>query len=67
MSIKSDIEAALKRTSIADAGTIDVVVRGNGVTLLGTVRSWDERDTATHTVWRTPGVHQVVDAMTLAF
>ena len=66
-SVKSDIEAALKRTSIADSGRIDVEVQGSDVTLSGNVRSWDERDTATHSAWGTPGVRNVVDVMTLAF
>jgi len=65
--VKSDIEAALKRTSIADARKISVAVHGSEVTLSGTVHSWDERDTATHSVWGTPGVRNVVDTMTLAF
>jgi osmotically-inducible protein OsmY len=64
--VKSDIEAALKRTSIADAKTITVAVHGSDVTLSGTVRSWDERDTATNSAWGTPGVRNVVDTMTLA-
>lgn len=65
--VKSDIEAALMRASIADAKKISVAVHGNDVTLSGTVRSWDERDTATHSAWGTPGVRNVVDTMTLAY
>ena len=65
--VKSDIEAALKRTSIADAKKITVAVNGSDVTLSGTVHSWDERDTATSSAWGTPGVRNVVDMMTLAF
>ncbi|MDH4391057.1 MAG: BON domain-containing protein [Aquabacterium sp.] len=64
--VKSDIEAALKRTSIADARQISVAVHGSDVTLSGTVHSWDERDTATNSVWGTPGVRNVIDRMTLA-
>ena len=64
--VKSDIEAALKRMSIADAKTISVAVHGSDVTLSGTVRSWDERDTATNSAWGTPGVRNVIDMMTLA-
>lgn len=64
--VKSDIEAALKRTSIADAKKISVAVHGSDVTLSGTVHSWDERDTATNSAWGTPGVRNVVDMMTLA-
>jgi osmotically-inducible protein OsmY len=65
--VKSDIEAALKRTSIADAKKISVAVHGSDVTLSGTVQSWDERDTATNSAWGTPGVRNVVDMMTLAY
>ncbi len=65
--VKSDIEAALKRTSIADAKKISVAVNGSDVTLSGTVHSWDERDTATNSAWGTPGVCNVVDRMTLAY
>jgi len=64
--VKSDIEAALKRTSIADAKQISVAVHGSDVTLSGTVHSWDERNTATNSAWGTPGVRNVVDMMTLA-
>jgi osmotically-inducible protein OsmY len=64
--VKSDIEAALERTSIADAKKISVAVHGSDVTLSGTVHSWDERDTATNSAWGTPGVRNVVDVMTLA-
>jgi len=65
--VKSDIEAALNRTSIADAKKISVAVHGSDVTLSGTVQSWDERDTATNSVWGTPGVRNVIDKMTLAY
>lgn len=64
--VRSHIEAALKRTSIADAEKIFVAVQGSDVTLSGTVHSWTERDTATNFVWGTPGVHNVVDMLTLA-
>lgn len=65
--VKSDIEAALKRTSVADAKQISVAVHGSDVTLSGTVHSWDERYTATNPAWGTPGVRNVVDMMTLAY
>jgi len=64
--VKSDIEAALKRTAIADAKQIKVAVRGADVTLSGTVHSWAERETATNSAWATPGVISVVDQLTLA-
>jgi osmotically-inducible protein OsmY len=64
--VKADIEAALKRTSIADAKKIAVAVHGSDVTLSGTVRSWNERDTANNSAWGTAGVRNVVDLMMLA-
>ncbi|MEO6278213.1 BON domain-containing protein [Roseateles sp.] len=65
--VKSDIEAALKRTSIADAKKVFVAVHGSDVTLSGSVHSWDERATATNSAWGMPGVRNVVDKMTLAY
>ena len=65
--VKSDIEAALKRRAAADAKNIAVVVKGGDVTLTGTVHSWDERDLATRTAWSSSGVSNVVDRMTLTF
>ena len=65
--VKSDIEAALKRRAPADAHKINVDVKGADVTLTGTVSSWAERDLATHSAWGTPGVHNVVDKMTMTY
>ena len=64
-SVKSDIEAALQRSSIADASNIDVALDGSVVTLSGTIQRWDERDTAIYSAWGTPGVYNVIDEMTL--
>jgi len=64
--VKSDIEAALERASIADARKIKVAVQGSVVTLSGTVHNWNERDAATYAAWGNPGVYIVEDDMTLA-
>lgn len=64
--VKSEIEAALARRAKADAAKISVEVQGNSVTLTGAVNSWSERDSATSSAWGTPGVHNVIDKMTLA-
>jgi len=63
--VKADIEAALKRRALADAGQIVVAVHGADVTLTGAVHSWSERQLATHAAWGTPGVRNVVDRMML--
>ena len=54
--IKGEIEAALKRHAHDDAQHISVQVRGDDVTLTGTVASWSERDSARFSAWSTPGV-----------
>jgi len=64
--VKADIEAALTRSSVAEAKKILVAVQGSDVTLSGTVHSWDERNTANNSAWGTPGVRNVVDRLTLA-
>ena len=65
--VKSDIEAALKRRAKDDAKTILVEVHGSDVTLTGTVHSWSKRELAIHSARNTPGVRKVVDKMTLTF
>ena len=64
--VKADIESALKRRAHADAEQIAVAVKGSEVTLTGTVHSLSERQTATESAWRAPGVYDVVDRMTMA-
>ncbi|MFM9917247.1 MAG: BON domain-containing protein [Rhizobacter sp.] len=64
--VKSEIEAALRRISIADARKISVAVLGSEVTLTGTVDSWDERNMAANSAWGMPGVRNVIDSLTLA-
>jgi osmotically-inducible protein OsmY len=66
-SVKTDIEAALKRRAAAETRAIGVAVNGAEVTLTGSVQSWAERDLATRAAWGSAGVRQVVDKMTLSF
>ncbi len=63
--VQGEIEAALKRNASEDARKITVEVHGADVTLKGTVNSWAERESATMSVWGTPGVRSVRDEMTL--
>jgi osmotically-inducible protein OsmY len=65
--VKSGIEAALKRRASADAQNIWVDVRGGDITLSGSVHSWSERDLARQAVWSTPGVRNVVDNLSIAY
>jgi osmotically-inducible protein OsmY len=65
--IKSDIEAALKRRAANDSQMITVAVKGSDVTLSGNVHSWAERDLAAHSAWCTPGVSNVVDNIKVTY
>jgi len=65
--IKSDIEAALKRRANADAKKISVAVRDGDVTLSGSVHSWSERDLARDSAWAAPGVRNVENNITVAY
>lgn len=67
ITVKSDIEAALKRRANGDAKRISVEVHGADVTLTGTVHSWSERDLAVHSAWSSPGVRNVVNNITIAY
>jgi osmotically-inducible protein OsmY len=63
--IKSGVEAAFRRSAVVDCDHITVDVFGTEVTLIGTVRSWVERDEAHQAAWSAPGVASVVDALTV--
>jgi osmotically-inducible protein OsmY len=65
--VKADIEAALKRRATTDAKNIAVAIKGNDVTLTGSVHSWAERNLARHSAWGTPGVRNVVDNITVSY
>ena len=65
--VKSDIEAALKRRALTDAQEIMVTVNGGRVTLTGVVHSWSERDMVSDSVWNTPGVTEVNDNISVAY
>lgn len=67
VAVKSDIEAALKRTAADDAKKIKVAVHGSDITLSGSVHNWAERESVTTSAWGTPGVRNVTDNMTLAY
>ncbi len=57
--VKGEIEAALVRNAELDSEEIRVDVRGDRVTLRGTVQSWLERQRAEEAAWGSPGVADV--------
>ncbi|MDI9332930.1 MAG: BON domain-containing protein [Cytophagales bacterium] len=63
--VKSEIEAVLKRRAADDAQSIKVDIHGEDVTLTGHVYSWSERRLITDSAWHTKGVKNVVDKLTL--
>jgi osmotically-inducible protein OsmY len=65
--VKADIEAALVRRAHKDSNSISVSVDGNDVTLSGSVHNWSERELATQTAWRTPGVRSVTNKTTVTY
>jgi len=63
LSIKSNIEAALKRRFNADAQNIVVSVIGGSATLSGRVPGWWQRDRVRELARQTPGVEHITDHM----
>jgi osmotically-inducible protein OsmY len=61
--VKSQIEAALKRSAELDAKQITVDTVDGKVTLRGKVRSWTERVDAENAAWAAPGVREVDDRL----
>jgi len=57
--VKTDIEAALKRSAEVDAQKIGVDTNGHTVTLTGQARSSNERKQAERAAWAAPGVYSV--------
>jgi osmotically-inducible protein OsmY len=63
--IKDRIKRALHRNAEIDAGAIKVDVEGSTVTLEGKVSAWAERGICENAAWAVPGVHQVVDHLSV--
>jgi osmotically-inducible protein OsmY len=60
------INKALERDAIIDDSLVEVTTVGNTVYLDGTVGSWYALDDAEDTVWRAPGVTDVVNRLVIA-
>lgn len=63
--VKRLIEEALQRNAELDAGKIRVGVAGGRVVLEGEVKGWVERELAEQAAWSAPGVHAVVDHLSV--
>jgi osmotically-inducible protein OsmY len=64
--VKSQIEAAFRRSAELDAQSIQVEIGDGKVTLRGKVHSWSERKQAERTAWASPGVTQVDNLIAIA-
>lgn len=63
---KNDIEKALERSSI-DSSEITVSVSGKTVTLTGNVHTWHQKEEAGRVVWKTPGIENVKNQITVDY
>ena len=64
--VRERISAAFRRSSIADADAINIVIDGDTVRLGGRVKGWNEREIAERAAWAAPGVARVEDNIVLA-
>lgn len=64
--IKDRIKRALHRNAEIDASAIKVNVEGSKVILEGKVSAWPERNICENAAWAVPGVHQVVDHISVS-
>ena len=65
--VEKKIKKAFARNAKLDADDLNVSTSGGTATLSGTVRSWDEHDTAVAAAWAAPGVQVVDDLLTVAY
>ena len=63
--VERRIREALAVSADNDAGQISVTIRGDRVTLRGTVRSWTEHQDAARAAAETPGVARVDNELAL--
>jgi osmotically-inducible protein OsmY len=63
--VRTQIEAAFKRSAEIDARRISIAATGGTVVLSGNVHSWAERQQAERAAWAAPGVVQVEDHLVI--
>jgi osmotically-inducible protein OsmY len=66
MQLQQDVIAELKLETSVNATDIGVEVKEGHVTLIGTVKSWAERDLALLCVWGAPGIRNIAHNLIVA-
>lgn len=63
--VKRKIDEAFRRSAEIDANRVTVETSGSEVVLMGSVRSWAERQEAQRAAWAAPGVTRVDNRITV--
>jgi osmotically-inducible protein OsmY len=64
--LQQGVIAVLKREPSVIGSNIDVEVKEGHVTLIGTVKSWAERDLALLRAWGAPGIRNIAHKLVVA-
>ena len=63
--IKSEITKEFERHARIDANNISIEIKGNKISLKGSVRNFDEMNEAEEVAWSVPGVEEVENDLTI--
>jgi len=64
--LQQDVIAALEREHSVNGTNIGVEVEEGNVTLIGTVKSWAERDLALLRAWGAPGIRNIAHKLVVS-
>ena len=64
--LQQDVIAVLEREHSVNGTNIGVEVEEGNVTLIGTVKSWAERDLALFRAWGAPGIRNIAHKLVVS-